>query len=390
MNSFVTGSPTLPGSSNNANILAPKPVSAAHRYGLQRNDLSTGSLTRHSSESSWQNIIGVGSENRQGGLNQQQQRDSGTVTPSSLKSYDFLDDFSATSTTLGEAADQLIEILKQEHESPIQLINFEGVLDYFEKNKHICLFCPEHHLELAVRIAADPTNLAEVFDAMALYVTSKRDDQNINLIFDLLKIYLIRIDHALSDQFKNEVFDDQLSNRSRVDDARGETSTIASDEGRQSDDDDDLVGAPEELAFSFENVIYDDSLCALNSPPPSHENLDSNNRSDRDGDNRDGSESDDNDNDDDDDDDDTSSSQDESSPKNKFDELSPSLDQLKLIQKNLQKNVFAAGSFLYPSVLNRFNYRGPLPVYTKYAPEFPAIPEIKKLDSDDAEMEELD
>ncbi len=164
------------------------------------------------------------------------------VTPAlSGAGYDLLDDLSVNTLFINSKTELLIFMLKQQHPEPIQLINFDGLLKYFEEIPGITNFSDEHHLELCKRIAADAANLVEVWTRLKFFVETKDPDygdRNVFRVYALLKNYLIRTDHQLSKLFKNEVYDDQLSNASRAEGKRGETSTICSMDEDDFDDED--------------------------------------------------------------------------------------------------------------------------------------------------------
>lgn len=144
--------------------------------------------------------------------------------------YDFLDDLSVTSDYVSHHSDMLINKLRQVHQEPIQLINFENLLKYFEENPRIEYFSEAHHVALGVRIAADADNLIEVWQRMSLYVDKNPNcDRNILRMHALLRSYLIKTGHDLSNYFKNEVYDDEASLESYVG-TRGDDSTIATEE----------------------------------------------------------------------------------------------------------------------------------------------------------------
>ena len=289
---------------------------------------------------------------------------SATPTLSTL-GYDLLDDLSVNSNFLDNKTDQLIRMLRQAHQEPISLISFDGLLKYFEENPGISTFVDEHHLELAKRVAANAANLVEVWNRLQLFVDAngaEQSNRNIFRVYALLKNYLIKTGHHLSRLFQNEVYDDQLSNASRAEGVRGDTSTICSDEEAiESDDfshglDIDQVDLHEETLFeesSDEPVVTEPPLLKIQSPPPALP------------------------------------------PKRSSPEAHQNdIEQLEEIQRGLlrQERKQVDLRFLMSSTLSLGRiYRNPvMNALAKFAPSQPTIVETKASDSEEATMEEVD
>jgi hypothetical protein len=287
------------------------------------------------------------------------------ATPSlSALGYDLMDDLSVNSQFLDTKTFALINSLerKREQNIPISLINFDGILKYFEENPGIDYFADEHHLALVERIVADAANLVGVWNRLSLFVETNGPEygkRNIFRVFSLLKNYLIKTEHHLSILFQNEVYDDELSNASRAEEVRGDDSTICSDEQIEEDLE------PIESTFSADGIYFDneygldldeetavdDSEIAtkVQSPPPA--------------------------------------------PTLKFPEVAQNeIEQLQQIQLGLRLERKRIGfRFMFSSspAWGRV-YKPVFNSFTRYAPTEPSIEEIKKSDSEDPTIEEID